>query len=94
MSERIAPLLAFVTTKPAARKVSQVDRAEAALWSSPARRASSPSTKPIEKIVQEALSEALDACLSTPNALGVRARELAQELERELRPQQAGRNRA
>ena len=87
MSERIGPLLAFVVTKPAVQKVTQTDRAEAALWSGPPRRVPSIPSRvvPIEKIIREALVEALDASLSTPNVLGVHARQIAQDLERELR---------
>lgn len=96
MSERVGPLLALVTTKPTVRKVSQTDRAEAALWSGPTRdvRLSPTKAVPIEKVVLGALVEALDASLATPNVLGVRARQIAGELEQELRVPQVGRNRA
>ncbi len=96
MADRLAPLLAFVTTRVPARKSLQSDRGEGSLWSSPARQSQpvKPPSKSPERVVQEYLAEALDASLGTPNALGVRARELAVELERELRPPQVGRNRA
>lgn len=94
MSDRLAPLLAFITTKPAAKKASQTDRAAAALWSTPVPRHANPTpSKSPEKVVIEYLGEALDACLGTPNILSAHGRELALALDRELRPQQTGRNR-
>ena len=88
MSERVAPLLSYVKT-PVIRKVSQTDRAEALLWKAPVQRASTQRvvTHAPEKIVRDYLLEALDASLSTPNTLGVQAKEWAQLLERELRAQ-------
>lgn len=95
MSDRLTPLLAFMTTKPAGgRHESQTTRAEATLWSPSTPVASKTPSKviPVEKMVLDALSEALDASLGTRNVLGPRARQIAQELERELRAPQAGRN--
>lgn len=93
MSDRLAPLLALMTAKATHRKVAQTERAEGSLWTSNTRQIPAPTKSP-EKVVRDYLVEALDASLATPNALGVRAHELAQELAAELCAPQVGRNRA
>ena len=97
MADRLAPLLALVTQGPT-RKPTHSDRAESSLWSAPSAgpnpKPAPPPPKSAERMVREYLAEALDASLGTPNALGVRAREIALELEQELRSPQVSRNRA